>query len=435
MTAANPFRHGNPVPPDQLVGRKRERRRLASRIVTGQSSALIGEPRMGKTSLLDYLRSAEHRDATYGEAGENLLFSYLDAQGLDSAMDSAKFWACACAPLENRLPHTDKVLQAAYAQCQASAFDTYAMSKLLQQVAAREWRLILLLDEFDTLLHHPELNSAGFFGGLRALSTRSRGALGIIIAGRRSLVALNEETQQFSRTSSPYFNFLSEVTLGPLSARDAATLLNRAGERFAAEDRRFVLRLGGGHPYLLQAAASALWDAYAEGLPRSAAWPQAVTRFREDAKVTLSDTWRLWSPAYRLAFIAAGIDQITAHAMGEREFHERRLLGKVRDLGPELRTLEKQGFIRRDNARGWDIYPQAFLWWLADEIIRLTRNVRDPAEVLRVEQWEGMLTQGEKQYLHQALRVTGELLKDGTKTLIQGVFKEASSGITTSFVG
>ena len=52
----NPFFCGNPVPPDQFIGRRREVHRIAGRIANrGQSTAIVGEPRSGKTSLLLYL--------------------------------------------------------------------------------------------------------------------------------------------------------------------------------------------------------------------------------------------------------------------------------------------------------------------------------------------------------------------------------------------
>ena len=53
---SNLFFHGNPVPPDQFLDRRRDLRRIIGRIASqGQSTAVVGEPRSGKTSLLLYL--------------------------------------------------------------------------------------------------------------------------------------------------------------------------------------------------------------------------------------------------------------------------------------------------------------------------------------------------------------------------------------------
>lgn len=52
----NPFLHGNPVPHTHFFDRRQAVRRLKGRLLShGQSSAVVGEPHMGKTSLLHYL--------------------------------------------------------------------------------------------------------------------------------------------------------------------------------------------------------------------------------------------------------------------------------------------------------------------------------------------------------------------------------------------
>ncbi len=48
----NPFIYGKPVSKEHFMGRKDVLQTLISRILTGQSSAIIGEPHIGKTSLL-----------------------------------------------------------------------------------------------------------------------------------------------------------------------------------------------------------------------------------------------------------------------------------------------------------------------------------------------------------------------------------------------
>ena len=61
----NPFCAGDPVEPREFLNRKRELRRITSRILSGQSVAIFGEPRSGKTSLLLYLAAPETRQTHY----------------------------------------------------------------------------------------------------------------------------------------------------------------------------------------------------------------------------------------------------------------------------------------------------------------------------------------------------------------------------------
>jgi hypothetical protein len=313
----NPFYYGDPVPTDLFVDRRRELRRITNRIVNrGQSSAIVGEPCSGKTSLLLYLDSAEAQAEFYGAAGERLVFSYLDAQALGGRFSQARFWEYALHPLQERVvAHSpDSPLAQAYGLCRENGFGCFVLERLLAQVGAEGWRLVLSLDEFDVLLHHPVFNSAEFFGGLRSLASRSRGALALVIASRRSLTALNEATRQFSRTGSPYFNFLDEITLGPFSDDAIAGLLDRAGDRFTSEDRRFIEEVAGGHAYLLQVAAYELWDAYEEDdeadpyLRRQQAWQ----RLLDKAEQVLYNTWSLWPPAMCQVFLTIALAHINA---------------------------------------------------------------------------------------------------------------------------
>jgi hypothetical protein len=454
---SNPFFYGNPVPPDQFIDRRRELRRITNRIVNqGQSTAVVGEPRSGKTSLLDYLAAPEARKL-YSASEKRLIFSYLDAQTLGGEFSQAQFWEHVLSPLQERAiaSDPDSPLAQAYQVCQENDFGCFVLERLLAQMELTVWRLVLMLDEFDVLLHHPILNNAEFFedgyksahragglhhpilnnaeffGGLRGLASRSRGALALVIASRRPLTSLNEDTQQFSRTGSPYFNFLAELTLGPWPDRDVAELLRRAGDRFTRDDRRFIAEVAGGHPYLLQVVAYELWEAYEEGeRDPNQRRQQAGQKLYDEAARILADTWRLWSPTTCKAFTAVALAHIP-RLLKQRQFYVERLIRDLRDLGPELWSLKKQGFVAENEAipGGWRVRPQAFLWWLADELVRTVRDEPSFEEWLRAQEWEGLLTRGEKQQLVKGVRAVTGLLKDGVTTLIEAAAKGAGEAM------
>ncbi len=73
----NPFYYGNPAPPEHFLGRQEELRRIVSRMLGCQSTAIIGEPHSGKTSLLLYLVAPENRKALYGEQNEKQFLSLV----------------------------------------------------------------------------------------------------------------------------------------------------------------------------------------------------------------------------------------------------------------------------------------------------------------------------------------------------------------------
>ena len=431
----NPFFYGNPVAPDRFLDRQRELRRLVSRIVNrGQSTAIVGEPRSGRTSLFLYLSAPEKRTELYGEHGDRLVFSYMDAQTLGGAFSQAQFWEYALRPLYERIIATcpDSSLAQSYDVCRDNDFGCFVLERLFAQVEVSGWRVVLLLDEFDVLLYHPILNSAEFFGSMRSLASRSRGALAVVLASRRSLADLNEATQQFSYTGSPYFNFLAEVTLGPLPNSAVTELLRRAEGRFTSDDGRLIVEMAGGHPYLLQVAAFELWEAYAD-FPDGPdqRWQQTGQMLYREALDTLSDIWRLWSPAMRKAFTVVALAEMSG--LGQKKFRVKRLVRDLSDLGSELRTLRDHGFIVEDEhvPGGWQVRPQVFLWWLADDLATMARREMPFGEWLQRQELDSLLAGAEKEQWGKAVQVAGVVFKEGVKVLVEATIQGFLSGVVT----
>jgi AAA+ ATPase superfamily predicted ATPase len=197
----SPFLHGNPVPPEHFVGRRRELARILDRLASrGQSTAVLGEPRAGKTSLLEYLASVlRHSDR------DHVILSYLDSHTLDHGLDHAAFWERAFEPIDaedSPLP-ADAPARKALDALRDSGFQTRKIKSLLTLLNAASIRVVLLIDEFDYLVQHCVQNPRVFFGSLRSITTLSRGALALVLASRRSLAFLEEIAQGAGYTGSP----------------------------------------------------------------------------------------------------------------------------------------------------------------------------------------------------------------------------------------
>jgi len=411
----NPFYHGNPVSPDHFIGRRKELRRIVNRLIKGESYALISEPRCGKTSLLEFIAAQKNRVAFYGEKGEKLLFTYLDAQTLNSHCTPAQFWKQALQPLE-QVTAQNPPLSQAYRNCQGETFDAFMLDKLLGQMRQTGWQLVLIVDEFDELLHHPNLHNEEFFGSLRGLASRSRGALSLITASRRSLTYLNDATQTLIRTGSPYFNFMAELTLGPLSEKDTAKLLQRGKEYFLPQDYHFMKNVAAGHPYLLQVVASALWETYEDEEDDPTQRRQlAGEQLHQEITPTLNDIWRLWTPEMRKTFTTIALDH-TPTLLGHRKFNSDSFLKSLGDFGQELRTLETQGFVIKDTelSSGYRIGPQVFVWWLSQKLTQVVRDDGAFNEWLQQQEIDGLLTKGQKKQLSKFAGGVTELFKNDT---------------------
>lgn len=433
----NPFFHGNPVEPKDFFNRRQPLRRVVGRILSGgQSTAIIGEPRVGKTSFLHYLVGPkEVRETLYGDQANRLLFAYLDSQVLSGQFTAAQFWEqVLMLGLEWVVQaQSDTALAQQYQICRNNSFGPFTLEALFRLLKADGWRLVVLLDEFDLLLHHPVLNSADFFGGLRSLSSRSEGALALVIGSRLPLSQLNARTQTFNPTGSPYFNTFAEITLGSFPERDIATLLDRAGECFTTWDKRAIRVIAGGHPFLLQTAAAALWDAHEEGVTdtfeRRREMGQRV--YREN-KWLFYDTWRIWTPALRKAFSTVALAH-TAHLLPQREFLPDAFIAGLRDFGPELDDLNAAGLVIRDEQvrGGWRVAPQAMLWWLADELVRsVRRNEVSFEDWLRAQELDNLLTRKEKEQLGQVIQGAVQVLGQGATTLVEAFAKGIGESLT-----
>jgi len=414
----NPFIYGPPVQPANLIGRRAELRRVVGRIVNqGQSTALIGEPHLGKTSLLYYLAAAEKRHDLYGANATQLIFVTLDSQAFGGDFTAAHFWEQALQPLRAQLVDATPASAVAqqFAICQANGFGTFTLETLFQRLYAAGYRLVLLVDEFDTLLHHPILNSAEFFGGMRALASRSQGALALVVASRHSLAKLNADTQAFNPSGSPYFNIFAEVTLGVFSEDDGKTLLKLAGDRFTATDSRYLQQLTGGQPYLLQAAAAALWEACEDGVADGAARARAVfAQLYRDHDQHFADTWRVWTPAIRQAFTCVALVNAKG-LLQQHKFDINPFLESLPNLEPELKDLEQGGVVARSAGplAGWVVTQPIMLAWLTDELLRHMRNEADFSQWLQGAELEGRWTRRQRDQLWNV----GQKLYQGVKDL------------------
>ena len=83
-----PFTYGNPISdPRRFFGRTREVERIFGRLRNDEfeSSSLVGDRRIGKTSLLNYLADPRVR-AAHGLGPERYNFIYVDLQMVHNAM-------------------------------------------------------------------------------------------------------------------------------------------------------------------------------------------------------------------------------------------------------------------------------------------------------------------------------------------------------------
>ncbi len=430
----NPFIFGPPVHPQNLIGRTRELRRISGRILNqGQSSALIGEPRTGKTSILNYLMSPISANDLYGTDADKLLFAYVDAQTLGGNFIPSKFWEFVVEPVR-KISKKNPLLSEALKICHQEKYGNFVLERLFSRLQDSEIILVLLLDEFDVLVDHVGFQQAEFYGGLRALASRYS-SLAMVIASRQTLTEINLHTQEFSRNGSPFSNIMYEVFIGPLSEKEIKEMLVPAESKFTSKDRKYLNDIAGSHPYLMQVACSMLWEMYEDGKMNPTERLEIVGEtFFGQVSPALSDTWRLWNSEMKKAFTIIALDELPI-LIGGKQFDINSLIAELTSYTPELRELKKRGFICEDSemVSGWSIDASVMLWWIADEWIKALRKQDDLSLWLNNQGWDGgILKNNERKQLIGAVKGTSLFLKDGVQMFIKAAAEGFGKGVSNS---
>ncbi len=385
------FLHGNPIPPERFVGRRRERERVLNFIAhNGESAAVVGEPRVGKSSLLAYLASPQGRAEAQARSDKRLLFAEADAHLIGDGFDPARFWRYVFRPLETAgaFDQAEAPIGEAYRSCQASGYETTAFEHLLKCLGRAGYRLVLFVDEADYLAeqclrHHP-----AFLAALRSLL--KTGDLTLVAASRTPLSRLNVMAAAASGSGSPCFNTLREVILGAMMIEDVSQLLRAAGSSLSPGEDAFVREASGGYPYLVQVAAGALIEARDEGAGEEEARREAEDALLRATHDTLGDIWRSWSPELRYVFAAVAAAHI--EALGEAAGRSApdvsaraSLAADTATYRQELDALRKRGFV---SERGDRVRAFAFLAWFALRLRQRGQSAELWDQWLREEGWD-----------------------------------------------
>lgn len=251
MSLLNPFFHRGPVrEAAYFFGRERETRQMLSLLGNGQSVSLVGQRRIGKTSLLFYLSTPE----VYQQHGLNplqSLFVYIDCGGL-SNLNPPDLYRVFLEEIGDALPEQAQARQLEIPN-NSQPITYRRFERALRGLTQQGWKLIILLDEFERMSLNPHLDP-DFFSGLRALAGRY--PIAYVTASKQPLLALTYADA--STLSSPFFNIFAGVRLGLFSEADARVLLTglaaRAEITFTPATLDFILALAGPHPLFLQIA-------------------------------------------------------------------------------------------------------------------------------------------------------------------------------------
>lgn len=428
----SPFIYWRPLRAEELVGRSSLTRRLYQGILSKGNQAITGYPHVGKTSLCNYILDEQKRRQTLGDRFGKFIFSYVDAQLLlSTSIHQSQFWKEVLLPLQEWLEtsarqevqYTIDRIAAAYANAQHSQYDNFSLVQLFKLIGELGLCFVGVIDEFDALLHHPNLSSREFFASLRSLSSTT-GGLSLVIVSRHRLSILNLLAQDYNTSGSPFFNTFREFYIGALPLEDAHILLKRGEPLLNQADQEFILTLAARQPFLTQVAALALHEAIEDELTDTTRYEIAGTNMLRSSEVHFQDMWRHLSPRTRKSVLVIALLEFRLY-LGvltplptwkhiTAELHQ-----QILELTPELSDLVNSGFIAEESQNHYRLTQEAFLWWLADELVKYAPSKVKLEQWLQINEMDGMFSNVEHEQFLAITLDTIRSMQGGSLPLIR----------------
>jgi hypothetical protein len=272
----SPYIVGPPiVDPAHFYGRNKEVEQFFAHLNSSQPHSLqvLGLRRSGKTSLLKHVSNLNILHGSAVDA-DSTRIAYVDLQS--HITTAADFYLAVAEGLTRNLDLVDR------RDLPQEGFPTQrSFEKWLDAPPFVGCRLVILLDEFESLRESAAID-IDFFKGLRSLvSSRS---LAWVTTSYRDLYHLGRITGADEKTS-PLFNVFhpTPIILSGLESRDADNLIQKPAQtkdiQFTAEELTAIQRFAGRLPFFLQAAAEHCFNAKLRGLSLLQVWSQVKRDF------------------------------------------------------------------------------------------------------------------------------------------------------------
>lgn len=265
---------------EDFFGRRQEVQRIFARLnaTPPGSISLVGERRIGKSSLLNFVYSKQQRER-FLEAPDRTVMVFLDLQ-MEKGMSVKSFvrnlLALASYELGGRLDVSD------------CALDLDGVKDMVQRMDREGLRLAILLDEFEAVTTNPSF-SLEFFSFLRHLANHYNVAY--LTTSRRNLQVLCH-TKEIS--DSPFFNIFSSMRLSTFQRAEAEELVAvpsaRAGHPLKPMTGP-ILELAGRFPLFIQIACAHAIECRLERPGAELDFEEVRKRFAEEAQPHLRYVW------------------------------------------------------------------------------------------------------------------------------------------------
>ena len=402
---ANPFTFGNPIrDPARFYGRVEDMRQIVNRLRSSahESTSVVGERRIGKTSLLKHLENPDIATGL-GLLPSEYCMVYIDFQGLTD-ITPQRFWQRVLHKMERSICMPVLVPEIQQLRKQGD-FDLFDLEDLFDVIRNAGLTTVMLLDEFEYVTQNPNFGS-DFFGGLRALAIHQN--LPLVTATRRELVDLchSEELK-----GSPFFNIFANVVLRPFSREEVLEMLDgylaETDLTFSPQERDLVIGLGGGYPFFTQMAGNYLVDAKWKGFEEDALLKEVVASFDAQSDSHFTYMWSHSSESEKITLLV--VLSLDRQKPSKKNIPNLENLARIHTRAHlDVPELVKRGLLLEDKADGtYRLLSSSLVRWIAREISAVPGEEESQASVQEwlksggrneLEPASGILPKFKKQY-------------------------------------
>jgi hypothetical protein len=349
--SSNKFFPYKPVPPQKLVGRKSQIYTIFDQINNRGHVAIHGRSGMGKSSLLQYIKSRHFWDDKGLNFSEALIV-YHNCEGL---FTPNSFWQEILQELKNEAEGDTDLQGKIDDVLKLETIEIRDIRRILKQIGKREKFLLLLLDDYHGILRTREDYNKGepkstemeaFLSGLRNLAVHNTEGqyFSTVVAAFQKVDELGPE---IPRGGSPWYNHYLYVDLKPFSQEDIDNyFFNPDGHFFISIpdniSKKEVLEMTGGYPILLQRAGYIFSQS-----DRDIDINTFKAEFKNQTEYIFKDIWRELTVDEQQLLQFIVIDNFNGEVNGKRYSIDD--IDKVfREHRYKLTTLQQKGVIYKN---------------------------------------------------------------------------------------
>ena len=363
----NPFTVGQPVAPENFVGRKSLIAIAFDQIYQRSNLAVWGGPGMGKTSFLQLLTSEEVWQSKNLNPSAAVII-YLNCQEINPFMP-ASFWRRIINLIREKTKDNSILQPIIRDLLKRPKITKDYLRFVLKKLGEQEKFLVLLLDDYDATFRchsqYTETEVEIFLSECRNLAYHcsERKHLSMIVT---SLRRLNETGPGLTQDKSPWYNHYVFQPLKPLNQKEVEILLSKMEMPPALCDG--IQEIAGGNPLLLQNAGFLYYDKMRSEETLSA---EKFTRDLITATEHLfQDTWQLANELEQTLLMLISLSNLEGRVQNKRYN-----LGDINIIFGqkyrELIDLEERGVIKRTTEQENSVYlfsSTIMEWWVIKEV-------------------------------------------------------------------